>query len=79
MIITENIKKKKEKLSSFCSNYLGKMLDDPATADPYYFWGKKFFRRFRVPFSFFKEILVPMCEEGIFRMFVCQELQQAVL
>jgi len=57
-------RKRRKSCAVFADTTWGKMLSDPATADPYSFWGKKFPRRFRVPFGFFKDVLVPMCEAG---------------
>lgn len=57
-------RKRRKSCSNFGETTWGKMLQDPSTADPYSFWGKKFRRRFRVPFLFFKNILVPLCDDG---------------
>ena len=63
---TSKSRKRRRSCSNFAETTWGKMLSDPSTADPYSFWGKKFRRRFRVPFDFFKNILVPLCVEGNF-------------
>jgi hypothetical protein len=41
----------------------GKMLNNPETQDPNSTEGKKFRRRFRIPYPLFKECLVPLCKE----------------
>ena len=48
----------------FGATQWGLMLANPLTADPDSYFGKKFRRRFRVPYIFFKDILVPMCEKA---------------
>ena len=58
------LRKRRKSCAIFADTTWRKMLSDPATADPYSFWGKKFRRRFLAPFGFFKDILVPLCEEG---------------
>ena len=39
----------------------GKMLQHPEIGDPTTKVGKQFRRRFRVPFPFFREVLIPVC------------------
>ena len=41
----------------------GKLYNNPLTRDPRSFYGKKFRSRFRVPYLFFVDILLPLCKE----------------
>ena len=52
----------KEKPSLWESKW-GLLINDPRTSNPKSFQGKRFKRRFRVPFPIFKNILVPMCRD----------------
>ena len=74
--VPRRTRKRRKSCAVFSDTTWRKMLDDPETADRYSFWGKKFRRRFRVPFAFFKDILVPLCKEGntMTDMFVSRRL-----
>ena len=52
----------KNKPSLWESNW-GTLILDPRTRNPHSFMGKRFKRRFRVPFPIYMDILVPMCKD----------------
>ena len=60
----------KDKPSLWESNW-GALILDPRTRDPHSFMGKRFKRRFRVPFPIFMDVLVPMCKDvNLFNQFL---------